>query len=88
MTNRSPASKGRVLSIHTATRPPLGPDTGIQALLIRHLARETHEVHVACATGPANDPTKRLGVTDNVIFTGLRSDVPPLMAAADIRGRD
>ncbi|MEO8905443.1 MAG: glycosyltransferase family 4 protein [Polyangiaceae bacterium] len=57
MTNRSPDSKVRVLFIHTATRPPLGADTWIQALIIRHLDRETHEVHVACATGPANDPT-------------------------------
>ena len=57
MTNRSQDSKVRVLFIHTATRPPLGADTWIHALIIQHLDRATHEVHVACATGPANDPT-------------------------------
>jgi len=38
MANRSPdSSKLRVLFVHTATRPPLGADTWIQALIIRHL---------------------------------------------------
>ncbi|MEP7048803.1 MAG: glycosyltransferase family 4 protein [Pseudomonadota bacterium] len=55
--NRPLDSKARVLFIHTATRPPLGADTWIHALIIRHLDRATHEVHVACATGPAGDPT-------------------------------
>ncbi len=57
MTNRPQDSKLRVLFIHTATRPPLGADTWIHALIIRHLDRATHDVHVACATGPADDPT-------------------------------
>ncbi|HEX3854457.1 MAG TPA: glycosyltransferase family 4 protein [Polyangiaceae bacterium] len=47
----------RVLFIHTATRPPLGADTWIQALIIRHLERTQLEVHVACATGPKAEPT-------------------------------
>lgn len=58
MANRSPdSSKVRVLFIHTATLPPLGADTWIHSLIIRHLDRAQHEVHVACATGPAGSPT-------------------------------
>jgi glycosyltransferase involved in cell wall biosynthesis len=57
MMNRPLDSKVRVLFIHTATRPPLGADTWIHALIIRHLDRARHEVHVACATGPEHDPT-------------------------------
>lgn len=49
--------KVRVLFIHSATRPPLGADTWIHALILRHLDREQHEVHVACATGPEDAPT-------------------------------
>lgn len=63
-TNAAPESKRgsarsqvRVLFIHSATRPPLGADTWIHALIMRHLDREQHEVHVACATGPENAPT-------------------------------
>jgi glycosyltransferase involved in cell wall biosynthesis len=70
MANRSPdSSKLRVLFIHTATRPPLGADTWIQALIIRHLDRSQHEVHVACATGPEGQPTPT--------FSALR-DIPEL----------
>ncbi|HEY5373387.1 MAG TPA: glycosyltransferase family 4 protein [Polyangiaceae bacterium] len=58
MANRSPdSSKLRFLFVHTATRPPLGADTWIQALIIRHLDRSRHEVNVACATGPESQPT-------------------------------
>ena len=49
--------KIRVLFIHSATRPPLGADTWIQALIIRHLDRDLHEVHVACTPGPEDAPT-------------------------------
>ncbi|HEY3665926.1 MAG TPA: glycosyltransferase family 4 protein [Polyangiaceae bacterium] len=70
MANRSPdSSKLRVLFIHTATRPPLGADTWIQALIIRHLDRSRHEVHVACATGPEGQPTPT--------FSAVR-DIPDL----------
>jgi glycosyltransferase involved in cell wall biosynthesis len=58
MANRSPnSSKLRVLFIHTATRPPLGADTWIHSLIIRHLDRTEHEVHVACAIGTPDAPT-------------------------------
>ena len=46
-----------MLFIHSATRPPLGADTWIHALIMRHLDRNVHEVHVACATGPEDAPT-------------------------------
>ncbi len=70
MANRSPdSSKLRVLFVHTATRPPLGADTWIQALIIRHLDRSRHEVHVACATGPEGQPTPT--------FSAVR-DIPEL----------
>lgn len=46
-----------MLFIHSATRPPLGADTWIHALIMRHLDRNEHEVHVACATGPEDAPT-------------------------------
>ncbi len=49
--------KTRVLFIHSATRPPLGADTWIHVLIMRHLDRDTHEVHVACSTGPDDAPT-------------------------------
>jgi len=49
--------KLRVLFVHSATRPPLGADTWIHALIMRHLDRDQHEVHVACATGPEDAPT-------------------------------
>ena len=49
--------KIRVLFMHSATRPPLGADTWIHALIMRHLDRELHEVHVACSTGPKHAPT-------------------------------
>jgi len=49
--------KIRVLFIHSATRPPLGADTWIHTLIMRHLDRDLHEVHVACATGPEDAPT-------------------------------
>jgi glycosyltransferase involved in cell wall biosynthesis len=58
MANRSTdSSKVRVLFIHTATLPPLGADTWIHSLIIRHLDRSQHEVHVACATGRTGHPT-------------------------------
>jgi glycosyltransferase involved in cell wall biosynthesis len=49
--------KVRVLFLHSATRPPLGADTWIHTLIMRHLDRSTHEVHVACSPGPADAPT-------------------------------
>jgi glycosyltransferase involved in cell wall biosynthesis len=61
--------KVRVLFIHSATRPPLGADTWIHALILRHLDRDQHEVHVACATGPEGSPTPT--------FTAVR-DIPNL----------
>ena len=78
MTNPPPSdSKVRVLFIHTATRPPLGADTWIQALIIRHLDRKTHEVHVACATGTTSEPTP----TFKAMQEFLRERRPPTLVA-------
>lgn len=49
--------KVRVLFLHSATRPPLGADTWIHALIMRHLDRNMHEVHVACSPGSPSAPT-------------------------------
>ena len=49
--------KTRVLFLHSATRPPLGADTWIHTLIMRHLDRTQHEVHVACVPGPLGRPT-------------------------------
>ena len=49
--------KTRVLFLHSATRPPLGADTWIHTLIMRHLDRSQHEVHVACVPGPSGEPT-------------------------------
>ena len=46
-----------VLFLTTATLPPLGADTWVSVQLMRELDRDAHTVHVACATGPAGDPT-------------------------------
>ena len=46
-----------VLFVHTATQPPLGADTWVQAQIIAHLDKATHEVHVACVPGPKDAPT-------------------------------
>ncbi len=73
MANRSPdPSKLRVLFVHTATRPPLGADTWIQALIIRHLDRTEHEVHVACATGPEGQPTPTFSVMRDIPELSLK----------------
>ncbi len=67
MANRSPdPSKVRVLFIHTATRPPLGADTWIHALIIRHLERSQHDVHVACAIGGAGSRTPTFEVMQDI----------------------
>lgn len=47
----------RVLYVHTATQPPLGADTWIQAQIIRHIDRRSHDLHVACRTTAHGAPT-------------------------------
>jgi glycosyltransferase involved in cell wall biosynthesis len=47
----------RVLFVHTATRPPLGADTWVHGQIMANLDRSTHEVHAACASGTATQPT-------------------------------
>jgi glycosyltransferase involved in cell wall biosynthesis len=61
--------KVRVLFLHSATRPPLGADTWIHSLIMRHLDREEHEVHVAFSPGPPDAPTPT--------FSAIR-DIPGL----------
>jgi glycosyltransferase involved in cell wall biosynthesis len=55
--HRVPEAPTRVLFLHTATQPPLGADTWVHAQIMDRLDRSTHEVHAACATGPADRPT-------------------------------
>lgn len=72
----NPASnteKTRVLFLHSATRPPLGADTWIHTLIMRHLDRGSHEVHVACCPGSADAPTPT--------FAAVR-DIPDLRIEA------
>jgi glycosyltransferase involved in cell wall biosynthesis len=49
----------RVLFVHSATVPPLGADTWVHTLLMRHLDRQLVDVHAACAfaRGGARTPT-------------------------------
>jgi glycosyltransferase involved in cell wall biosynthesis len=49
--------KMRIQFVNTATLPPLGADTWIHVQIMRHLDRSTHELHAACASGPADNPT-------------------------------
>ncbi len=51
-----------VLFVHTATLPPLGADTWVQSRIIAGLDKTTHDVHVACATGPVDRPTPTFAV--------------------------
>jgi glycosyltransferase involved in cell wall biosynthesis len=55
-----------VLFLNTPTRAPLGADTWIHTRLMRHLDRSTHEVFVACASGPAAAPTPTFRVVREI----------------------
>lgn len=46
-----------VLSIHTATAPPLGADTWVHLQILANVDRQRFTPHVACATGAADAPT-------------------------------
>jgi glycosyltransferase involved in cell wall biosynthesis len=46
------AHKRRVLFVNTPMCRPMGADTWIHTQIISHLDRDTHELHVALATGP------------------------------------
>ena len=46
-----------VLFVHTATQPPLGADTWVQAQIISSLDKSQNDVHVACAFGTPDAPT-------------------------------
>ncbi len=65
--SRQPTSeKVRVLFLHSGTRAPLGADTWIQLLMMRHLDRDTHEVHLACAPGTSDTPTPTLSAARKI----------------------
>jgi glycosyltransferase involved in cell wall biosynthesis len=49
--------KTKVLFVNTPTLAPIGADTWIHTQIIRLLDRSRFEAHVACATGPAAEPT-------------------------------
>ncbi len=61
-----PTQKVRVLFLHSGTRAPLGADTWIQLLIMRHLERDTHVVHLACAPGTADEPTPTLSAARQI----------------------
>lgn len=46
-----------MLFVNSPTRPPLGADTWIHALIMRSLDRARFEVHAACAPGRPGQPT-------------------------------
>ena len=46
-----------MLFVNTPTAPPLGADTWVHAQIMRGLDRPTHELHAACAFGPAGHRT-------------------------------
>ena len=46
-----------VLFLNTPMRPPLGADTWIHTRIMDHLDRTRFRPYVACAIGPADDPT-------------------------------
>ena len=47
----------RVLFIHSATHDRLGADEWVHAQIIQGLDTATHDIHVACVTGPGELPT-------------------------------
>lgn len=47
----------RVLFINTAKLPPLGAGPWLHAQVLRCIDRSTHELHLACAAGPGQDPS-------------------------------
>lgn len=59
-----PRPDGRlgVLFLHTATQPPLGADTWVQAQIIAHLDQSAHAIYVACAAGQRGAPTPTYAV--------------------------
>jgi glycosyltransferase involved in cell wall biosynthesis len=64
--NNAKRDKVRVLFLHSATLPPLGADTWIHALIMRHLDLEQHEVHVACSPGLPGAPTPTFSAVRNI----------------------
>jgi glycosyltransferase involved in cell wall biosynthesis len=46
-----------VLFVNTKQRPPLGADTWVHLEIMRVLDRSRFDIHAACATGPADQPT-------------------------------
>jgi len=78
-----------VLFLTTATLPPLGADTWVSVQILRELDRHAHLVHVACATGPASDPTPTfVAVRDVPGLQLLPVDLgPELPAEPSLKGR-
>lgn len=61
-----------ILFVHTATAPPLGADTWVHAQIMGTLDRRTHDVRVACATGPSDQPTPTFQVLRDIPDLELR----------------
>jgi glycosyltransferase involved in cell wall biosynthesis len=58
--------KTGVLFLHTATLPPLGADTWVQAQIIRALDRSSYDVHVACVPGRSGSRTPTYQAIRNI----------------------
>jgi glycosyltransferase involved in cell wall biosynthesis len=80
----APGDRGvvNVLFVNTATVPPLGADTWVHAQIMGALDRSTHDVHVACVTGPAGSPTPTFQVLRDIPDLRVR----PVHLGAERRG--
>jgi len=87
MARREPTRTG-VLFLTTETRPPLGADAWLHVQLIRTLDRATHDVHVACVTGPEDEPTPTFralaGVRDVELVPVHLGERPASRSARDL----
>jgi len=78
----------RVLFLHSGTRAPLGADTWVQLLIMRHLDRAKHEVHLACAAGTEQEPTPTLSAARTIPALAVQTvDLGPELFARSPLGR-
>jgi len=85
---RPTPEKVRVLFLHSGTRAPLGADTWIQLLIMRHLDRTKHEVHLACAPGTAQEPTPTLSAARTISALAVQTvNLGPELFARSRLGR-
>ncbi len=86
--SRPAPDKVRVLFLHSGVRAPMGADTWIQLLIMRHLDRATHEVHLACAPGKPHEPTPTLTAARKIPALAVKPvDLGPELFARSRLGR-